>query len=375
MDPETLKENIMIINCLLACCLTSGLTNIALLSDDPPVPEKAQSEIDVTTVKDEDDQSQHRVKVRVSNAGDVDVEQDAVVTGKIVIVGPDGKVREISLGDKTPERVHVQMDNIQDQSKDSQQHDVFVLSTDDGHQTEHLMIGVHCVIADEVLRGHLNLGDSGLVVKDVIDDSPAKAAGIQEGDVIVEANGNALATVEQLMEITRATEGKEITFNVIHAGERRLVNATPQKMKPGHRIVINRDSSITDGDDKQRMAFHWEESLGQELPAHVHEAMAKGHTRIMLRSMHPGIVIDHNSAKDDIRKLVDEARSRAEEQRAAAENLRIDSTDRLIRRPELPSRDARTNQIEELQLQMKKLQEQMADIQASLQELTSSEKR
>ncbi|HEX2258884.1 MAG TPA: trypsin-like peptidase domain-containing protein [Actinomycetota bacterium] len=60
----------------------------------------------------------------------------------------------------------------------------------------------------------------GLLVRHVEDDTPAAAAGLSEGDLIVEAGGRTLASVDELYEVLD-TAGPELDVTVLHGTEER----------------------------------------------------------------------------------------------------------------------------------------------------------
>lgn len=57
-------------------------------------------------------------------------------------------------------------------------------------------------------------------VAQVVPDSPAAQAGVQDGDVIVEADGEPIANVEQLIEATSSRAGQPTEYVVERAGKR-----------------------------------------------------------------------------------------------------------------------------------------------------------
>jgi len=75
------------------------------------------------------------------------------------------------------------------------------------------------------LMKQFNLSDdNGVLVGDVVEDSPAEKAGIQRGDVIVEFNGVAVKDVRQLRNIVADTSpGKEIPVKVIREGQTKVI--------------------------------------------------------------------------------------------------------------------------------------------------------
>ena len=56
---------------------------------------------------------------------------------------------------------------------------------------------------DELLAKNNVPGKKGVYVNEVVDDTPAEKAGIEEGDVITEVDGKAVAGPEELTEMIR----------------------------------------------------------------------------------------------------------------------------------------------------------------------------
>lgn len=90
-------------------------------------------------------------------------------------------------------------------------------------------LGLICDPADAALRGHLKLKDTGLVVREVVPDTPAAKAGVKVHDVLLAAGDKTLSSVQQLVEVVNKSEGKELTLQVIRDGEKTTVKVTPVK--------------------------------------------------------------------------------------------------------------------------------------------------
>lgn len=376
-----------------ALCLAAASFNLTCIADEPALKEVAvqtdDSSPDVTAETDEpaalnEDEAtqkkQHRVEVRIIESatlhGDDKDAPKSKVTGKIVIKGPDGKVKEYSLEDKLPDGIRVLTEKIQGKTGDGHAASVFVVDTDDAEVEERLMIGVNCDAADDVLRAHLKLGESGLVVREVVENLPAGESKIQKGDIVVQANGSGLNSVEQLIDIVRTSDGKAIEFGLIRGGERMEVTVTPKKMKAAHRIVVNATADLAADKNAEYQPFQFFQNLeGQDIPKEVLDALKKGQAGVRVRSLHPGIVIDHKSGKEDIHKLLGEVlqRAEAEQDRAdAAKEQADDGASRANRTTATISGNPASQSIEDLHAQMKELQQQMATLQKTLEQLTKS---
>ncbi|MFO0947519.1 MAG: PDZ domain-containing protein [Planctomycetota bacterium] len=90
------------------------------------------------------------------------------------------------------------------------------------------MIGIQLQPLTDALRERLSLKDvKGVVVADVVPDSPAAKAEIAATDVIIEANGKVIEEPKVLVEmVNQAKPGEEITLKLIHEG-----NTVEKKVK------------------------------------------------------------------------------------------------------------------------------------------------
>jgi serine protease Do len=88
-------------------------------------------------------------------------------------------------------------------------------------------LGVTIQDLDESLRESLNVGDvDGVLVNGVNDESPARKAGIKEGDVITSADGAKTATTSELVSTIRSKKpGTEVTLNLVRDGKSMTLKA------------------------------------------------------------------------------------------------------------------------------------------------------
>lgn len=81
---------------------------------------------------------------------------------------------------------------------------------------------------------------NGVRVDDVNTGSPAEKAGIREGDVVVEFDGERVRSAMQLTRLVRETpNGRSVAVAVMRDGKRQALQATPQSREPG---TGNRDA-------------------------------------------------------------------------------------------------------------------------------------
>lgn len=81
-------------------------------------------------------------------------------------------------------------------------------------------IGVMCQPVDEPLRAQLNLTDgAGVIVGEVLPDSPAAKSGLKKYDVIVSAGDARVADAGALTRVVEANGPKELKVHVIRVGQ------------------------------------------------------------------------------------------------------------------------------------------------------------
>lgn len=77
-----------------------------------------------------------------------------------------------------------------------------------------------------------------MIVGEVMPDSPAARAGLEEGDRIVEANGQAIANLEALQRVTQDRAGQETTYVVERDGARLPpMTITPDRAEDGRGVI------------------------------------------------------------------------------------------------------------------------------------------
>lgn len=98
----------------------------------------------------------------------------------------------------------------------------------DLHQGEQTWFGVHIQPLTEQLREFFKVENSaGILVSEVVEDSPAETAGLKAGDVIVKVEREKIEETDDLVEVIRESDaGDEVTVKIIRDGKRETLSAT-----------------------------------------------------------------------------------------------------------------------------------------------------
>ena len=87
---------------------------------------------------------------------------------------------------------------------------------------------------------------NGALIADVVKDSPAEAAGIQEGDVIIEFNGKSIANTANLKNVVSlSTPESTNRVKVIRDGASKTVNVTLQELPENPNQFVSRERTTT----------------------------------------------------------------------------------------------------------------------------------
>ena len=138
--------------------------------------------------------------------------------GKAIIIGPDGKRHEIDLGGPMiGNGAQFDFSGFNGIVRAEQVNNSF-------------MIGVHCAPVGDALRAQLQLDtETGLVVLNVSNDSPAQADEIEKHDILMFADDRQLGKQSDLVEAvqTAGKEKSEISLTIIRAGKEIGVDVSP----------------------------------------------------------------------------------------------------------------------------------------------------
>ncbi len=113
-------------------------------------------------------------------------------------------------------------------------------------------LGVVCGPVDAALRAHLpidaalrahldvpeELKDLGVMVNQVMKDSPAEKAGLKQYDILLKALDKPLTEPSDLNKAVEEADGKEMTLELIRSGKVLSVVVTPQKRPVESRVIL-----------------------------------------------------------------------------------------------------------------------------------------
>lgn len=308
----------------------------------------------VTEVQGGDEGSdEKRVEVRIesSAAGTAEGGQPpkVVTRGKVVVVGPDGEKKEY---DVSGEEGHAILMKLKDGEDALATVEGVVARSDEAEdatanvemtEEERIVIGVQCEEPGEVLRRHLKLGTTGIVIVDVREETPAAEAGLQKDDILVSIDEKPVSTKEELVEIVSQSDGKALNLDVIRDGEHQKITVTPRKMK----VPVVVATAISNSDSLEG------------LPEHVRQMLKEHRPGVRMQRVHPGIIIDGEmpTRPEDMQGMIDRLRKNAEDQAVrAAERARGEAS-------------RASSEKEEFHKAMTEMREQMKAMQDELQKL------
>lgn len=131
-------------------------------------------------------------------------------------------------------------------------------------KVSHGWLGVSIQSIDENIAGKYGLDKpKGALVNEVLKDSPAEAAKIQKGDIIIEFDGNSIADAAELRSLVGMTEpGKQVKLKVIREKVEKVI-----EVKIGERSDSEPRAGVRRGEDLKGITFQedWQGIIVQEL--------------------------------------------------------------------------------------------------------------
>ncbi len=266
------------------------------------------------------------------------------VKGRIVITGPDGKRQEYDLSESLSDGFKINLNDIPHLHGQAHADDV----------EPRYLIGVMCEPADNLLRRHLKLSDSGLLASHVSEGLPAATAGIQQDDILLAVGEQKLNVVQDLIKVVTASEGNEITIELLRDGDRISVAVTPKKLT-GEELrdvlaslaILHQHDADSHGDGITSILSQIEDITGGTTSP-----------RVLLRSFGPGIRLDDTDGPQQRQQILKLIHGVVERQNSRAAEASESSDD------DEQSLQVLRQQIEQLQKQIAKIKKQSGDTDA-----------
>ena len=169
-----------------------------------------------------------------------DGEEERKISGKAIIIGPDGEKQEIQLGEGLEDlgelggvigRLEV-MPFFKGEGEEGRLPGQFFFHRVRGGK---YMIGVSCQPVNDQLRIHLDIPEGvGLVVTgEPSDEGPAAEAGIENHDILMYADQNELNSVQDLVDAVQQAgeEDRELSLTLIRRGNEIGIEVKPVERK------------------------------------------------------------------------------------------------------------------------------------------------
>ena len=98
-------------------------------------------------------------------------------------------------------------------------------------------------VEEPVLRTQFQLAaDMGVVIEQVVPESPAAKAGLRQHDILLRANDETLQSMNQLAELVSTSEGKPIELQLIRLGQEETIVVVPESRPADMRA--NNDANV-----------------------------------------------------------------------------------------------------------------------------------
>jgi PDZ domain len=130
-------------------------------------------------------------------------------------------------------------------------------------------IGVTLSEADGTLRSHLKLADGeGLVVTEVVDDSPAAKMGVKQHDVLIELDGKRLTSVEAINGQIQEIKDKTVLLKLLRSGQEVTCQIAPKKSSEPLAATFQEVILLPDGPHPRSTLVRWFNAIdkNQEQP-------------------------------------------------------------------------------------------------------------
>jgi S1-C subfamily serine protease len=103
------------------------------------------------------------------------------------------------------------------------------------------------------LKDAMNIGKDveGVLISDVVTDSPADAAGVEKGDIIVEIEGRSISSADQAIEAVKAyAPGDKVKLVVLREGKREVLTAALGSRSAANKEVAENDNGANENNEE-----------------------------------------------------------------------------------------------------------------------------
>lgn len=104
----------------------------------------------------------------------------------------------------------------------------------------HRVIGVGIMPLTKQLAAHFGV-EGGAMISEVRENSPAAKAGLQAGDIIVDADGAAIRSQMDLIKAVNSKKDGSLTVTIVRRGTRQTLTVTPEISKDGGLVIESGD--------------------------------------------------------------------------------------------------------------------------------------
>jgi hypothetical protein len=301
--------------------------------------------------------------------------------GKIVVIGPDGKKQEFTIsgnaqgkmfkivaGEESTGNADQQASHIDSIVRILKLHDTSGTAPGGGPVGEARMaMGVQCEDVPDALRSHLNLGEKGIMIVHVREQSPASEAALMKFDIIVQIGDTDVASTDDLVSAVAASDGTELALSIIRHGEPMKVVVTPKKMKFSVLLAPAQTGLIHGHLNSQNGINIVRNPAWDSIPESVKKQQAD-HIGVQnsLHKFHPGVVIEQRmpSNEKDMQALLEHVRQLAEDSGKVAQ-IRAQKALALVS-DESGDADGVAESIKALRVQVRSMEQQLDRLQKRL---------
>lgn len=121
-------------------------------------------------------------------------------------------------------------------------------------------------LTDDLADGYGVDKPMGAIVSGVVDDTPAKAAGLKRGDLILSIDGEDIIEPKSIFRVIAEKEiGKEVKINIIRKRKRRTLTAKVDRLEEKHNIKKREDAEEAENTADREISGIAVESLSDEV--------------------------------------------------------------------------------------------------------------